>query len=672
VRSRSVFSVFEDRFNESVSSNDSSNDFLECLSFESDFQELFMERSSGLEEGEVGSLGERRPLGLNDFSGGPESEVLLFVIVVLGRVLGVSRGLLRFRGGGSGFSGSFGNSLHARSSVVSNRLESRSNKVDNVLVLLLVKVGSNGLEDMSLRLREHEDGESSQSSLVRLVDVSIDGKNDGEDLLRVLLGDMSQSVDGNSSDEGSFLHDVLSFFDGVSRERVDGSRSRNIGFKSEEGFRDSHMSEGLDSGNLLGVGVGFFQVSRGDNDVSLNIFLGQRLLGEQVIPSLLLLLLVSLFFSLLLSLELVLFLFSQRLSVLVGKVSRGGLGLVVSIVNELGETDGCSSMSLGSVGNSWVLSEFKESINGLDVGKVHVLGESLKKLDSLEGADSVFNDQISNVESSIIGSAESEGIEVHLSSELLLGRSVLVSSLLGGLSEELLEILLLEGREAVDDLNNLLHGILGFGVSFVGKDLSGEGIKDSGQLLLQFFGVEPSVDSHVGDVKLVLGRLRRSLRQRHLGKSESQFLVLLAILDGVNSGRSSNLGESHVLLSDGHDVSTESRVDNSSLRSNSFNGGMRSSHGDVVPDMVVLLNSFILLVVVLSILVELFMSFGDWVVSLDSGLLLSLLLLLMSEREVILQESCSSQTVLEVSGLGDIQGISLFLSFGERMVLFLS
>jgi len=62
VRSRSVFSVFEDRFNESVSSNDSSNNFLESFSFKSNFKELLMERSSRLEEGKVGSLGERRPL----------------------------------------------------------------------------------------------------------------------------------------------------------------------------------------------------------------------------------------------------------------------------------------------------------------------------------------------------------------------------------------------------------------------------------------------------------------------------------------------------------------------------------------------------------------------------------------------------------------------------------
>jgi len=581
VRSRSVFSVFEDRFKESVSSNDSSSNLLESLSFESDFEELFMERSSRLEEREVGSLGDWRPLGLNDFSGSPESEVLLFVIVVLGRVLGVSRGSLRFRGGGSGFTGSLGNSLHARSSVVSNRLESRSNIVDNVLILLLVEVGSNGLKNMSLRLREHKDGESSQSSLVGFVVVSVDGEDDGEDLLRVPLGDMSQSVDGNSSDEGSFLHEVLSFLNFVSGERVEVGRSRNIGFKSGKSFRNSHMSEGLKSGNLLGEGVGFFQVSLGNNNVSLNIFLGQGLLGEQVIPLLSLFLLVSLLFSLLFSLELVLFLFSQRLSVLVGNVSRGGLGLVVSLVNELSETDGGSSVSLGSVSNSGVLSELKESINGLNVGEVHVLGESFKKLDSLEGADSVFNDQVSNVESSLIGSRESEGIEVHLSGELLLGRGVLVSSLLGGFSEELLEILLLESGKAVDDLDNLLHGILGFGVRLVGEDLSGKGIEDSGQLLLQFFGVGPSVDSHVGDVKLVVGSLRRSRilrRQRHLGESESQFLVLLGVLDGVNSGSSSNLGESHVLLSDGHDVSTESRVDNSSLRSNSFNGGVRSSH----------------------------------------------------------------------------------------------
>jgi len=673
VRSRSVFSVFEDRFNESVSSNDSSNNFLESLSFKSKFKELLMERSSRLEEGKVGSLGERRPLGLNNFSGSPESEVPLFIIVVLGRVLGVSRGLLRFRGGGSGFSGSFGNSLHARSCVVSNRLESRSNIVDNVLILLLVEVGSNGLEDMSLRLREHEDGESSQSSLVWFVVVSIDGKNDGKCLLRVLLSDMSQSVNGNSSDKGSFLHEVLSFLNCVSWKGVKGGRSRNIRFKSGKNFRNSHVSEGLNSGNLLGEGVGFFQVSRGDNNVSLNIFLGQRLLGEQVIPSLLLLLLVSLLFSLLFSLKLVLFLFRQRLSVLVGKVSRGSLGLVVSIVNEFSETDGCGSMSLGSVSNSWVLSEFKESINGLNVGKVHVLGKSFKKLDSLKGADSVFDDQVSNVESSIIGSTEGKGIEVHLSSELLLGRGVLVSSFLGNFSEELLEIVLLKSRKAVDNLNNLLHGIIGFGVSFVGKDLSSKGIKDLGQLLLQFFGVGPSVNGHVRDVKLVVGSLRRSiLRQRHLGESESQFLVLLGILDGVNIGRLSNLGESHVLLSDGHDVSSKSRVDNSSLRSNSFNGGSRSSHRDVVPDMVILLNSFILLVVVKSILVELFMSFGNWVVSLDGWLLLSILLFLMSEREVILQGSSSSQTVLEVSGLGDIQSISLLLSFGERMVLLLS
>lgn len=579
VRSRSVFSVFEDRFNESVSSNDSSNNLLESLSFKSDFEELFMERSSRLKEGNVGSLGERRPLGLNDFSGSPESEVLLFVVVVLGRVLGVSRGSLRFRGGGSGFSGSFGNSLHARGGVVSNRLESRSNIVDDVLVLLLVEVGSNGLKNMSLGLREHKDGESSQSSLVGFVVVSVDGENDGKNLLRVLLGDMSQSVNGNSSDEGSFLHEVLSFLNFVSGERVEGSRSRDIGFKDGKNFRNSHMGEGLKSGNLLGEGVGFFQVSGGDNNVSLNIFLGQGLLGEQVIPSLLLLLLVSLFFSLLFSLELVLFLFSQRLSVLFGNVSGGSLGLVVSIVNELSETDGGGGMNLGSVSDSWVLSEFKVSINGLNVGEVHVLGKSFKELDRLEGADSVFNDQVSDVESSIIGSAKSEGIEVHLSSELFLGRSVLVSSLLGSFSEELLEVVLLKSRKAVDDFNNLLHGILGFGVSFVGEDLSSKGVEDLGQLLLQFFSVGLSEDGHVGDVKLVVGSLRRSLlRQRHLGESESQFLVLLGVLDGMNSGRSSNLGEGHVLLSDGHDVSSKSRVDNSSLRSNSFNGGVRSSH----------------------------------------------------------------------------------------------
>lgn len=88
--------------------------------------------------------------------------------------------------------------------------------------------------------------------------------------------------------------------------------------------------------------------------------------------------------------------------------------------------------------------------------------------------------------------------------------------------------------------------------------------------------------------------------------------------------------------------------------------------------MVVLLNSFILLVVVRSVLVELFMSFGDGVVSLDGLLLLSLLLLLMSEREVVLKESSSRQAVLEVSGLGDVQGIGLLSLFGELVVLLLS
>jgi len=88
--------------------------------------------------------------------------------------------------------------------------------------------------------------------------------------------------------------------------------------------------------------------------------------------------------------------------------------------------------------------------------------------------------------------------------------------------------------------------------------------------------------------------------------------------------------------------------------------------------MVVLLNSFFLLVVVRSVLMELFMSFRNWVVSLDSLLLMSLLLLLMSEREVILQESSSSQTVLEVSGLGDIQSKGLLLLLFGIMVLLLS
>jgi hypothetical protein len=262
----------------------------------------------------------------------------------------------------------------------------------------------------------------------------------------------------------------------------------------------------------------------------------------------------------------VLVLFEDGSFIIGWKVSRIGLRFDVSNIDEFSESDQDGSLEKRSGDNSWVLGKFQEGIDSLDIGQEHVVGEGLQKFLGFRGGDSVVSNQVSDEKSGIIGSTESESVQVHFSDELFLWRGFWFSSNFGDFSEDFLKNLFGQGSQGVDDLNDLLHGILGFGLRG-GKNLEGKRFQDSWQLLGQFVDVGLSVEEHVWNVHLEVGESGRLFSDKgHLWESESELLVFFLV--GRNGNRDSSsldVLEGHVLLSDGHDVGSKGRIHDSSF-----------------------------------------------------------------------------------------------------------
>jgi len=655
---------------DALGSGNALKDGFHALSLESELEELIVEGTVGLAKGNVSGAGDTRLVVGSPFSETEKTSLALLVVVVLGDHLGVLETLLVIGGSGGSLAGSLSDRVEAGSGEVGSVLESRGNEGDDLLVGLTVKLRCNRVKDLLLGVGEHEDGESGNTDFVGLADITEDGEDEGKDLLGGLLGNVAQSVDSVHADKVALLIVVLILGKRIAGGLGSGSGTGNVGLEDLEDLRGTHMSEGLNGDKLVGVGVSLLEDLGLDLDEAEEVLLAADLLGESGVPGSGALV-AALHLLLLLLLDLgvhgtgddtlggIVALVGGE-NILIGDITGLVLDLDATLVDHLGESNRGGGLEVTAVSKTGVLGEFKVSLDGLNVGKVHVLGNSLNESLGLVGVDEVGEDELLDQESGVVGASKGKSIEEKLADNLLLSIGILIAALLGNFLVETLKSISGHGGQSVDNLDNVVHGVLG-GSGLTSDDLSGEGVEKKGKVGGELRDIGVAEESEVGNV---LGNLSGS-GDGGLGDTEGELLVADGVLKLGKGDLTSReeLLKSGVLVGDHHDLVTEGVVDNLALGEKALDDGDLADDRDVVLDEVVLVNgrSLGLLAAGAVRLVGVGDGVGDWVVALDGGerLLLTADSGAAAHVEVLLDEGRLGKAVVVVAGLGDIENKSL-------------